>query len=167
MGQNEETTAFLTNFCFYDGRDHLVPLEGGVIESGKDVYFDGVLNAAHCPEPEKADGGILVKKGGPVRQWWITGMQKGHNVVIGISTDMGDIYLKLPMDEYFKLMKDLWEKANLTKLIIEIMDSSLDMANDLEFEELIDKIQSYGSEDYFSNEDVVRHGKFIVEQVKN
>eukprot|EP00095_Tigriopus_kingsejongensis_P000286 maker-scaffold253_size237113-snap-gene-1.26 protein:Tk00286 transcript:maker-scaffold253_size237113-snap-gene-1.26-mRNA-1 annotation:"dna cytosine-5-methyltransferase 1" len=159
----------VTQFNFYDREGHLVALDQGVVETGKELLFSGFLKVVTDDSP-LADDGIPVRDAGPLEQWWIHGFEEGSTLTLGVSTDSGHYFLSQPSKEYKPFMAELSFKGHLAKLAVEFMMACNRSRLPIEYEDLLASLEgeSHPELEHPINEDaLIRHGNFILAQVQS
>ena len=98
----------------------------------------------------------------------MTGYEERENIVVGVSTELAEYYLKKPLDEYEPLMLELYQQTALSKLVVEVLSQS--KHSDLSYEDglirIEEKAPSVGIQ-LFSEEMLLRHAHSVVSQVRD
>ncbi|KXJ20320.1 DNA (cytosine-5)-methyltransferase PliMCI [Exaiptasia diaphana] len=155
----------LTNFSVYDKNTHLCPFDTGLVEKNVELYVSGYVKPVY-DENHVLEGGVPTKNMGPINEWWTAGFDGGEKVLIGFTTAFGEYILMQPSEEYKPFMEAMAEKALLSKIVIELLIENADAS----YEELLYKVQTAIPSDNcteFTEESLLRHSQFIVEQVEN
>ncbi len=98
---------------------------------------------------------------GPLSEWWISGFDGGHEVIIGVESLYASYILSEPHSDYKLLFNKSLQKMFLTKVVIESVLKNPDSS----YEELIDSIK--GRNEELNEELIQRFASFIVEQIKS
>ncbi|KAI8508772.1 DNA (cytosine-5)-methyltransferase 1 [Branchiostoma belcheri] len=157
----------ITNFSVYDKNTHLCAFDTGLIEKNVELYFSGAVKPIYDENPS-ADGGVLAKSVGPINEWWTAGFDGGENALIGFTTAFAEYIVMQPSEAYAPFMDTMWEKIHMSKLVIEFLVNNQEAA----YEDLLNKIQTTVPPQSlrvtsFSEESLLRHAQFVVEQVEN
>ncbi len=163
--EDDPTTLFVRDFSIHDEEGHLVALDAGLIESRKPVYFSG---SVRVPFDEDA-GGRNVKKAGRISGWWLAGHEHGQQLHFMVTTDLAEYYLKCPGEKYAGFMAELQEKAELTKIILEILREAMGANSDITFDFMFERLCARAESELNINvemETLIKHAEFIVKQVR-
>jgi hypothetical protein len=156
----------LKNFAFFCDDNHLVPIEAGIIESGKNLSFSGFISPKHNEDVQ-----IEVNRSGAVTGFWLTGFDPDEEKMIGVTTDLAEYIINIDQahPSYKPMLEELNEKADLTKLVMSITGKSYSDAMKMDFEDLVEKIGERAAElgmASFTQEDIFRHADFLIEQIR-
>ncbi|KAK3733077.1 hypothetical protein QZH41_008420, partial [Actinostola sp. cb2023] len=110
----------LTNFSVYDKNTHLCAFDTGLVEKNVELYFSGYVKPIYDENPVQ-EGGVLTKNMGPINEWWTAGFDGGEKVLVGFTTAFGEYILMKPSEEYKPHMEVMAEKAQLSKIVIEFL----------------------------------------------
>ncbi|XP_065183686.1 DNA (cytosine-5)-methyltransferase 1-like [Sycon ciliatum] len=162
---NETPSHRLTDFTVYDKQGHVCPFDGGLIERNVELFFSGVVKPIY-DDTTDVSVGVLTARLGPIDVWWTAGFDGGDSALIGFSTAYADYYLTAPSKEYEHIMSLMVEKIYMSKLVIEFLEENPHES----YEDLVDMIQFSTPPkgcNKFSEDTLLRHAQFVVEQVEN
>nr|KAF6297485.1 DNA methyltransferase 1 [Pipistrellus kuhlii] len=157
----------LTCFSVYCKRGHLCPIDTGLIEKDVKLYFSGSAKPIYDDDPSP-EGGVNGKNLGPITEWWITGFDGGEKALIGFSTSYAEYILMEPSPDYSPMFSLMQEKIYISKIVVEFLQSNRDAT----YEDLINKIEttvppSVLNLNRFTEDSLLRHAQFVVEQVES
>lgn len=149
----------VTEFQVYAECKHLVAIDLGLIEDGKNIYLSGWVKPVFSDD-DTIDGGIPSVGIGPVTEWWFSGFDGSNRVLIGLETAYGSYILVKSMSQYTQILHKMVDKLYLSKLAIEELQKS----PDAQYEELLELIRERSS-GHFDEESLLKHSNFIVQQI--
>ncbi|XP_059552850.1 DNA (cytosine-5)-methyltransferase 1 isoform X4 [Myotis daubentonii] len=157
----------LTCFSVYCKHGHLCPIDTGLIEKDIKLYFSGSAKPIYDDDPSP-EGGVNGKNLGPITEWWITGFDGGEKALIGFSTAYAEYILMEPSPEYSPMFNLMQEKIYISKIVVEFLQNNRDAT----YEDLINKIEttvppSTLNLNRFTEDSLLRHAQFVVEQVES
>ncbi|RUS91723.1 hypothetical protein EGW08_000549 [Elysia chlorotica] len=158
----------ITNFSIYDKNTHLCAFDTGLIERNKYLFFSGVLKPIFDENPSP-EGGVPCRNMGPINEWFISGFDGGENALIGFSTGYAEYILMEPSEAYRPFIEQMQLKVYMAKMVIEFVSDN----EDASYEDLLNKIQitvppqGLSGVVSFSEEYLLRHAQFIVDQVQS
>uniref|UniRef100_A0A6P6Y3V4 Cytosine-specific methyltransferase n=1 Tax=Dermatophagoides pteronyssinus TaxID=6956 RepID=A0A6P6Y3V4_DERPT len=134
----------ITEFIIHD-QNGLCSLEHSSLENGDQIYVCGRLKTI-CSndddQDDQDDSSMIVKKIGPLNEWWFSGFDGSDSLLIGIESQYACYLLKSPPHNIYKeLFKELNTKMMLTKKIIEILQEN----PDTNLDELLSKLPDQSS----------------------
>uniref|UniRef100_A0ABD2X5D8 DNA (cytosine-5)-methyltransferase n=1 Tax=Trichogramma kaykai TaxID=54128 RepID=A0ABD2X5D8_9HYME len=153
----------ITDYSFYCKEKHLCRFDTGLIESDVHIFMSGYTNAIWCDNPS-IENSVPTKDIGPISAWYVMGFDGSQDAVISVNTDSSEYYLIQPSDQYSSFMKQVKEKAFLSKSVIEILLEDPES----EYEDLLAKLDMIPSPNGISKltENVLtEHTQFIVDQI--
>lgn len=59
----------ITGFSIFDEQGHLVPIDGGLVESDVRIHMSGYLKSICCESPDIDEESVPVKDVGPIIEW--------------------------------------------------------------------------------------------------
>ncbi|RWS25244.1 DNA (cytosine-5)-methyltransferase PliMCI-like protein, partial [Leptotrombidium deliense] len=149
----------LTEYSIYDRNKHLVSVDSGLIEEGKEIYVAGFVKCIY-DDDESTENGIETKDIGPINEWWIGGFDGGDSLLIGLESCSASYVLMKPSFSYLPFFSKIVDKLYLCKYTIEFLTKNIDAS----YEELVDYIWNRSQEKY--NEDLVlSNASFLIEQI--
>ena len=89
----------------------MVSLTWGLMEAKKQIYISGHIKSVQSDSPFDKSGGVCFVDAGPITGYWMTGYEERENIVVGVSTELAEYYLKKPLDEYEPLMLELYQQG--------------------------------------------------------
>ena len=110
----------------------MVSLTWGLMEAKKQIYISGHIKSVQSDSPFDKSGGVCFVDAGPITEYvyfillvnfggkfkicihcryWMTGYEERENIVVGVSTELAEYYLKKPLDEYEPLMLELYQQG--------------------------------------------------------
>ncbi|XP_006875222.1 PREDICTED: DNA (cytosine-5)-methyltransferase 1 [Chrysochloris asiatica] len=157
----------LTCFSVYCKHGHLCPIDAGLIEKNVELCFSGSAKPIYDDDPS-IEGGVNGKNLGPINEWWITGFDGGEKVLIGLSSSYAEYILMEPSPEYAPIFGLMQEKIYISKIVVELLQNNPDST----YEDLINKIEttvpsSALNLNRFTEDSLLRHAQFVVEQVES
>ena len=105
----EKPQALLTHYALHDKDGHMMSLTRGLME--KQIYISGHIKSVQSDSPFGKSGGVCVVDAGPITGYWMTGYEERENIVVGVSTELAEYYLKKPLDEYEPLILELYQQG--------------------------------------------------------
>ncbi|KAJ7334456.1 DNA (cytosine-5)-methyltransferase 1 [Desmophyllum pertusum] len=162
---NDRPQHKITNFSIYDKNTHLCPFDSGLIEKNIELFFSGYLKPIYDENPSP-EGGVPVKSIGPINEWWVAGFDGGENALIGFTTAFAEYILMQASEEYMPFMNIMKEKIAMSKIVIEFIQCN----PEARYEDLLNKVQTSvppESCSTFTEDTLLRHAQFLVEQVES
>ncbi|CAF4881707.1 unnamed protein product [Pieris macdunnoughi] len=157
----------ITGFSIFDQHGHLVPIDGGLVESDVRIYMSGYLKSICSDCPDIDEDCIPVKDIGPIIEWFIHGFDGGSRNCVTLSTEFGEYNLLRPSNEYMPLMNNLYEKIWLSKVVIEYIEENDYMQP--AYEDLLSVVRQSKIPDLndlmMSEEMLHKHAQFVCDQV--
>ncbi|CAG4956224.1 unnamed protein product [Colias eurytheme] len=157
----------ITGFSIFDQQGHLVPIDGGLVESDVRIFMSGYLKSICSDCPDIDEECIPVKDVGPIIEWYIHGFDGGSRNCITLSTEFGEYNLLKPSVDYTPLMDNLYEKIWLSKVVVEYLEEYhylqptyedlLEVVRESKIPDLNDKLMS--------EEMLHKHAQFVCDQV--
>lgn len=157
----------MTCFSVYCKRGHLCPIDTGLIEKNVKLYFSGSAKPIYDDDPSP-EGGVNGRNLGPITEWWVTGFDGGEKALIGFSTAYAEYYLMEPSPDYARVFNLMEEKTYISKIVVEFLQGH----SEATYEDLINKIEttvppSTLGLNRFTEDSLLRHAQFVVEQVES
>ncbi|CAK1556371.1 unnamed protein product [Leptosia nina] len=157
----------ITGFSIFDQEGHLVPIDGGLIETDVRIYMSGYLKSICIESPDIDEECIPVKDIGPIIEWFIHGFDGGSRNCVTLSTEFGEYNLLKPSTEYMPLMNNLYEKIWLSKVVIEYVEEHDYM--EPTYEDLLQVVRLSKITDLddkmMTEEMLHKHAQFVCDQV--
>ncbi|XP_063536239.1 DNA (cytosine-5)-methyltransferase 1-like [Cydia strobilella] len=157
----------ITGFSIFDREGHLVPIDGGLVESDLRIYMSGYLKSICSESPEIDEESVPVKDVGPIIEWFIHGFDGGSRNCITLSTEFGEYNLMNPSPEYTSLMNNLYEKIWISKVVVEYLEEFHYLQPN--YEDLLEVIREAIipelGDKQMTEEMLHKHAQFVCDQV--
>ena len=134
------------------------------------IKFDGYIKAITDDSPTPSAESDVPVKEGVIIQWWISGFGEGESIVLGFSTEQAHYYINAPSPAYAKYFKNIKERAVLSKAVVDILINAHDEGDDLEYEELLTKLEKIPVDDdmdTLTSEMLIHNSQFVLAQVSS
>lgn len=131
------------------------------------MLFSGYIRAL-TDMSNLTEGTPAVQDGGHVHGWWICGYGPGESPIVGITTEYAHYYLNEPSPVYAPVMRKMYEKVILAKIVVESLQDAKDREEDLSYEDLMAAVEGVTVPDGcppLTEESLINHAQFVISQV--
>ncbi len=155
----------LTEYTVFDRNGSLAPLDAGLLEKDHELFICGVIKPIF-DETNTCDGGPFCSRIGPITEWGVSGYDGGERVIIQVATVYAEYeLLGTPSAEYTPFMISLREKAMLSKVVIDHLQDNYESSYEDMLMVIADKRPEGLESEPFSEETVLRHASYLLDQV--
>lgn len=158
----------LINYRIYDENKHMCSLDSGIMENNNKLFVTGYIKPVN-KSIKTIRGGVAVMDLGPIMEWWLTWNENDDgdfDITIGVSTDYADYLLIDPHQSYKRYMDSVFDKVQLSKLVILSILNNED--DDPTYEDILHFVITSNTKvtgAKFTEEDLITHAQFVVDQV--
>uniref|UniRef100_A0A8D8QQ36 DNA (cytosine-5)-methyltransferase n=1 Tax=Cacopsylla melanoneura TaxID=428564 RepID=A0A8D8QQ36_9HEMI len=152
----------LNNFTVYCEGGHLCPFDTGMIEKNFQLFLSGYLMGVDV-DPDNYENTIPVKDVGPINSWYINHFDGCNKATITLCTPYSEVILAEPSEEYKPIMRTVFEKIYLVKLVVDTCENE-----EATFEDLLNNLQTADlptNMNVLTEDHLIRHAQFISDQI--
>ncbi len=155
----------LTEYTVFDRNGSLAPLDAGLLEKDHELFICGCMKPIF-DETNTCDGGPFCSRIGPITEWGVSGYDGGERAIIQVATVYAEYeLLGTPSAEYAPFMISLREKAMLSKVVIDHLQANYDSSYEDMLMIIADKRPKGLESEPLSEETVLRHASYLLDQV--
>ncbi|KAL1455285.1 hypothetical protein WDU94_009390 [Cyamophila willieti] len=152
----------LNNFTVYCEGGHLCPFDTGMIEKNYQLFLSGYLMSVDV-DTDTYENTIPVKEVGPINSWYINHFDGCNKATISLCTPYSEIILAESSEEFRPIMRTVFEKIYLVKLVVDTCENE-----EATFEDLLNNLQTADlptNIGALTEDHLIRHAQFICDQI--